>query len=156
MSTVRRIVPRPRAEVFATLLDPRTYPDWLVGAQHIRRVDEAWPAVGTAFHHVVGLIGPFKVPDHSTVRAVDAPGLLSLEVRARPFGRAAATFTLADTVFDGEPATEVEIDEVPIGLLEPATPLIDRFTTPRNRRSLDNLAALLCAGPPAQPSSQER
>ena len=53
MTEVRRTIPHPRHRVFATLVTPETYPMWLVGAKHIRAVDDGWPAVGTKFHHRV-------------------------------------------------------------------------------------------------------
>ena len=39
---------------FNVLVDPTTYPSWLVGAEEIRAVSDDWPAVGSRFNHVVG------------------------------------------------------------------------------------------------------
>jgi hypothetical protein len=55
-----------RDMVYAHLIDPRTYPDWLVGAQHIRGVDSHWPDRGAQFHHRVGL-GPLTIDDATTL-----------------------------------------------------------------------------------------
>lgn len=94
MSTVTHTFHRPIAEVFAVLAEPRTYPEWLVGAKAVRSVDDAWPAPGSSFRHRVGLFGPLTLADSSTSLALDAPHALVLEVRARPVGRAKVTFHL--------------------------------------------------------------
>lgn len=146
MATVSRTMPIGRPAVFSALVDPYTYPHWLVGAKAIRSVDDDWPAPGSAFHHRVGLAGPFQVADLSKVLEVDAPARLSLEVRVRPFGRGRATFTLVEDEVGGGEATRVELDEVPIGLVAPARPLLDPLTAHRNRRSLARLEDYLGAG----------
>ena len=111
-TTVR--IAAPRAAVFDVLLDPRSYPDWLLGAQKIRKVDPDWPAVGSSFHHTVG-VGPIKVSDHTDIVSVDRPDQLVLRAHIGPFGAARVTFTLAepagDTGAGGE--TVVEMREVP-------------------------------------------
>jgi uncharacterized protein YndB with AHSA1/START domain len=146
MATVRHTIPLPIDQVFAALVDPETYPHWLVGARDIRAVDDGWPAPGTAFHHRVGLVGPLTVADLTKVIDIDEPRRLGLEVRARPFGRGRATFTLHDERATGVTATVVEIDEAPIGLLAATTPLVDPLTALRNRRSLRQLADFLRSG----------
>lgn len=146
MAVVRRVIARPRAEVFAALVTAPTYPHWLVGCREIRAVDAGWPAVDTAFHHRVGLLGPVTVADNTKVLAVEDGTLLSLEVRARPLGRGRATFSLADGPDGGAPSTVVTLDEVPIGLLAPTRPLVDPLTAHRNRASLANLDRYLQQG----------
>ena len=142
MAVTQKSMPHPRADVFAALVTPETYPLWLLGCQDIRAVDEGWPAPGTRFHHRVGLFGPLTVADSTKVLEVDDPGLLVLEVRARPFGRGLVSFTLQATSDGG---TLVTIDEVPLGLLAPLRPLIDLVTARRNETSLANLADYLDA-----------
>lgn len=144
MSVVHHTIAKPRAEVFGALTTPETYPHWLVGARDIRAVDDGWPAVGTRFHHRVGLVGPLKVADSTKVLEVEEDRLLSLEVRARPFGRGRATFRLSDG--DEAGSTVVELDEVPIGLLAPTAPLVAPLTLARNKRSLQQLEDLLLSG----------
>lgn len=147
MVSVHRTIPQPPAAVFAALADPETYPHWLIGARDIRSVDEDWPQPGSRFHHRVGLVGPLKVADSTKVLAIDEPHQLSVEVRARPFGRGRATFTLVEAAADGgDPATKLEIDEVPLGALAPLSPLLAPLTAARNRRSLDLLADFLNRG----------
>lgn len=147
MVSVHRTIPQPVDAVFAALADPETYPHWLIGARDIRRVEENWPEPGSRFHHRVGLVGPLKVADSTKVLSIDEPRRLSLEVRARPFGRGRATFNLSEAVADGgEPATDLEIDEVPLGALAPLAPVLAPLTAARNRRSLDLLADFLNRG----------
>ena len=128
--------------VFEALVDPTTYPDWLVGAQQIRAVDDAWSRPGARFHHRVGLVGPLTIADSTKVLEVEAPRRLTLEVRARPLGRGRATFLVQGP--DEGPVT-VELDEVPLGLLSILRPLLDPLTVVRNKRSLDLLADHLAA-----------
>lgn len=144
MAIVHHTIDRPVSTVYEALVTPETYPHWLVGCRDIRSVDDDWPSVGSKFHHRVGLVGPLTVADNTeVVERVDG-SILSLEVRARPFGRGRATFTL---VAGSNPATTiVELDEVPIGLLAPTKPLADPAITHRNERSLANLAAFLERG----------
>jgi uncharacterized protein YndB with AHSA1/START domain len=98
-----------REDVFEVLTDPRTYPDWLVGADAIREVEPNWPEPGSSFHHVVGA-GPFKLADKSTVVAVDKPRRLELAVFARPFIKAHVTFELSERNGGG---TRIEMREKP-------------------------------------------
>ena len=146
MAHVERVLPVSRPQVFDALTDPETYPHWLVGARDIRAVDADWPAVGSAFHHRVGLVGPLKVADLSKVLAIDEPCRLELEVRARPLGRGRVTFALTDRGSPDEPSTLVGFDEVPIGAISPLKPLLDPLTAHRNRRSLAQLEDFLLHG----------
>ena len=51
MVSVHRTIPQPVDAVFAAVVDPETYPHWLVGARDMRRVEDRWPEVGSRFHH---------------------------------------------------------------------------------------------------------
>lgn len=144
MATVERTIGLPVHAVYAALTTPQTYPHWLVGCREIRAVDEGWPAVGSAFHHTIGLVGPLTVDDDTRVLDVADDALLSLEVRARPLGRGRATFTL-EAGIDAD-STVVTLDEVPIGVLGPTKPLADPLISRRNERSLANLAGYLERG----------
>ena len=86
------------ARAFSALVDVETYPDWLIGAGEVRDVDDAWPAAGSTFKHVVG-VGPFRIPDNTEVLEIHDGELLRLKVRARPFIWAVATFRVLG---DGE------------------------------------------------------
>lgn len=126
--------------VFAVLVDPHTYPAWLVGNAEVRAVDPEWPEPGSRFHHSVG-VPPFTISDSSEVVEIEPGRLLRLKVRARPLIQAMATFRLlgdgARTVvsFEEEPAPGV------LGLL--ARPLVDPLVHVRNQESLRRLAAYI-------------
>lgn len=140
MTTVTRTIERPIEEVFSALVDPTTYPSWLVGAKAMRAVDDDWPEPGSSFHHRVGLGGPLTIDDSSSSRKVLAPSLLELEVRARPAGRAVVTFRLAAPT---PGATELSFGEEPIGAARLLAPLVAPLTAIRNARSLDQLDKFL-------------
>jgi uncharacterized protein YndB with AHSA1/START domain len=140
MSTVSHTFDRPLDEVFAALADPWTYPEWLVGAQDMRAVDDDWPAPGSSFHHRVGLAGPLTIDDSSSCCEIDAPNLLVLEVRARPAGRARVTFRLTALT---PTTTKVDFSEVPIGLARLLIPVAEPLSIPRNRRSMQRLEQFL-------------
>lgn len=97
-------------QVFAVLLDAWTYADWVVGCDRIRGVDAEWPAVGSRFHHTIG-VGPAKTDDTTKIVAVDPPRRLVLEARLRPAGIAHVEFVLEPCTDGG---TAVTIEEHPI------------------------------------------
>ncbi len=125
------------SQVYAVLIDPETYPHWLVGAERIRDVDDNWPAIGSKFHHRVG-IGPLTIPDSTKVLATEPERRLVLAARARPFFSAIVTFTL---VSDGTRCATFfhEIPAQPF-VAKLARPVLDPATHVRNQRSLERLA----------------
>ena len=136
MSHTSREIAAPVDRVWEVLIDPTTYPRWLIGAQTIRDVDDTWPGPGSAFHHRVGL-GPLTIPDRTTIRAIEHHRALDLAVRARPLVATTARFRL---VSDGR-RTVVSLEEepdVPV-LGELLRPLLDPSTHVRNHRSLRRL-----------------
>ncbi|HYH48339.1 MAG TPA: SRPBCC family protein, partial [Acidimicrobiia bacterium] len=76
--------------IFEVLMDPDCYGEWVVGSKYIRGADPDWPAVGSRFHHVVG-VGPLSISDHTKIEEIDPPRLLKLRARARPLGTALVT-----------------------------------------------------------------
>lgn len=129
----------PPAVIFEILLDPTTYPDWVVGCQKIRQIDGDWPQPGSRFHHCVGA-GPVQVADSTMIVAVDAPHRLEMEVRLRPVGVGALEFRLTP----GDGGTLVTMDEVPTGgpfrMLHSVVQ--DRLISARNTESLRRLRRL--------------
>ena len=83
----------PPHEVFELLSDPRTYGHWVAGSREIRAADPAWPAVGTAFDHTVGMRF-LRIKDHTSVLAARPPVMLQLCARARPLPDARVTMHL--------------------------------------------------------------
>ncbi|MGV3759279.1 MAG: SRPBCC family protein [Actinomycetota bacterium] len=134
MTTVETTIAAPRADVWEALVDVRTYPTWLLGARRIRFVDDAWPAPGSAFHHVVG-VGPIRIADATRSVAVDPGRRLELVVRARPALEATVVFELADA----PEGTHVTMEEHPIGVHRLLAPVVAPLTQGRNRASLERL-----------------
>jgi uncharacterized protein YndB with AHSA1/START domain len=135
MTTVEITLAAPRSDVWDALVDVRTYPTWLIGARRIRAVDEGWPEPGTAFHHVVGLGGPFTIADRTRSVAVVPQQHLELDVRARPLVQATVTFDLSDAAG----GTHVVMEEHPTGVHRLVSPLLAPLTQARNRASLERL-----------------
>ncbi len=131
-----------RRTVFDFLTEPRTYPDWLVGAQDMRAVESDWPTPGARFHHRVG-VGPFHIDDSTTVLELDAPDSLVLRASIGPLGTALVRFQL-----EGEDATRLTMDERPdsglVKLLGAAgSPLLRASIWGRSRVALNQLKALI-------------
>ena len=136
MATNSRHMQATPEEVFEVLLDPECYPDWVVGARHVRGVDDAWPAVGSAFYHRVGVEGA-DVKDKTSLRALDAPKRIELTAYARPLGIARVVVE-AEAADDG---THVKIHETPEEgtKLKLISLLVDPFIYLRNVESLRRL-----------------
>lgn len=128
------------ANVFAVLVDPESYPHWLIGADRIRDVDSNWPAIGSKFHHVVGF-GPLKIADDTEVIDIEDGRMLQLKVRARPFISAVATFRVVGEATSCVVTLEEEPAIRSIGNL--VRPLLDPTVHMRNHRSLRRLAAVV-------------
>lgn len=135
---VRRTVAAPPEEVFAVLAEPRTYPAWLVGAQRIRSVDDAFPAEGAEFDHSVGPAKVATIDDSSEVLEADPPHRLSLLVRAGPLHARVDLLVLP-----AEAGSEVCFRERPIGWATVLTPFVRPSLHARNRESLRRLAGLV-------------
>jgi len=136
VAEVVRIIPAPRAAVFAVLADPYTYPDWVVGAQRIRSVEGDWPEPGATFHHVVGMF-PLRLRDSTSVVEVDEERCLVLEARARPMGRARVELCLEDT----PGGTRVTMIEYPVSgpaTLAPSV-VVEPSIRKRNHVTLERL-----------------
>jgi Polyketide cyclase / dehydrase and lipid transport len=82
--------------VWAVLADGGLYPLWVVGATHMRAVDDDWPAVGSQLHHSVG-VWPFQLSDSTTVLDVDPGRMLTLQAKAWPAGTARVEIRLEPT-----------------------------------------------------------
>ncbi len=136
---VHQTIEAPRDEVFNAIADPRTYPDWLVGAQKIRHVDEDFPAPGTEFDHSVGPTEAVTVDDDTKAIAVQGHRRLVLEVHIGPF-QGEVEFQLKKR---GDATTEVKMRERPIGPIVVATPLLRPILAARNSASLQKLAKVI-------------
>jgi uncharacterized protein YndB with AHSA1/START domain len=109
MATNRIHIDAPPDAVFDTLCDAASYRVWVVGSKRIRGVDPDWPAVGSRFHHTVG-IGPLADNDTTAILELQRPSRMVLEARIWPFGT-------AEVAFDLQPSgsgTDVTIHETPL------------------------------------------
>src|SRR5690606_4499547 len=131
--------------------DPTTYPEWLVGAQRIRRVDGDMSAKDDGFDHEVG-VGAVTVKDSTVVDGVDENEKLTLRVQARPFLVAEVVFSFEDC--DDAGKCVLKLDERLLGPYRLLTPLAEPLLRWRNSRSLDNLERYL-AGRQAEPDDDQ-
>lgn len=138
-TSVSQHIAAPAEHVFETIADPWRLPLWVVGAVHIRAVDQGWPAEGTRVHHQVGA-WPVTVSDSTIVLELDAPKRLVLQGRAWPFGEARIEM-LVEPAGDG---ALVEMREAPTHGPQRAldNPLFRKVLAVRNRECLQRLAVL--------------
>ncbi|WP_053226934.1 SRPBCC family protein [Solirubrobacter soli] len=127
------------ATVHAVLSDAGSYANWVVGARKIRDADPQFPAVGSRFHHQVG-VPPLVLNDHTEVLEHETPSKLILRAKTRPFGTARVDLRLAA---EGA-GTRVRMTEVAGDT--PSRLLLNRLSDPlvhaRNVRSLQRLRRL--------------
>ena len=140
MATVRHHFDAAPEDVFAVLIEPRTYPDWLIGAAKIRDVDANFPSPGSKFHHVVG-VRPFAIPDHSEVLDVEPDRSLTLLVKARPLFSGVVIFEITGDE-DGCVLTCTEEPTFPV-LKDLMRPLVDPLIHARNTKSLRSMETLV-------------
>lgn len=125
--------------VYDVLADPPSYEHWVVGNKSIRTYDHAWPAVGSEFHHTVGL-GPFAAKDKTVALEAEPSRSLVMVVRALPYIRATVRFTLEP---EGS-GTRVTMEERPRGNPWERlwNPVLDALAWLRNAESLRRLKRL--------------
>lgn len=129
--------------VFDVLADPVGYADWVVGSDKIRDADPRWPAVGTRFHHRVG-VWPIKVNDHTEVLEAARPHRLVLKARARPLGTARVEMRM-EARDGGTHVTMIETAGDPLSRLA-INPLTDWIVNLRNVESLRRLRRIAETG----------
>jgi uncharacterized protein YndB with AHSA1/START domain len=143
MATNRRFIRASPERIFEVFDDARAYADWVVGSDAVRDTDPDWPAVGSRFHHRVG-VGPIKINDHTQVVERDPPRKLVLHARARPMGTALVSLLLEPA----EGGTWVTMEETagdPLSRLA-INPLTDWLVHLRNEKALRRLARIAEAG----------
>lgn len=138
---VRAEIAASPTEVFDVLAEPRTYPEWLVGAKRIRDVDADFPSKGAEFDHTVGA-GPVSIDDSTEVIDVQRPERLELRVKAGHFNGEVVFLLLPSPK-----GTEVRFRERPIGPPAALTPLLRPSLQARNAESLKQLRELIEAHP---------
>lgn len=125
--------------VFEVLSDAACYPHWVVGAKAFRGADPDFPAVGTRFHHSVG-VGPLTINDHTEVLDVNPPYRIELRARARPLGTAYIAILLEPRA-DGTYVTMIEEGADPLSKLI-FNPLTHIAVHARNVEGLRRLKAI--------------
>ncbi|MFD3702006.1 SRPBCC family protein [Nocardia sp. NPDC058658] len=144
MVQVTRTIHAPIDDVFAVLADGWSYASWVVGASHIRDVDDTWPAVGARIHHSVGP-WPCTIQDTTSVSSLDAPHSIELDARAWPIGAAVVRVELR--AIDSMSCEAVMFERAVRG---PGRLIPDAIESlllgPRNRESLSRLADLAQGG----------
>jgi uncharacterized protein YndB with AHSA1/START domain len=143
MATNRRLIRASPQRIFEVFDDAGAYGDWVVGSDAVRDTDPGWPAVGSRFHHRVG-VGPIKISDHTQVVERDPPRKLVLHARARPMGTALVAMGL-EPAEGGTCVTMQETAGDPISRLA-INPLTDWLVHLRNEKSLGRLARIAEAG----------
>ena len=134
----RTEVPADPNTVYEVISDPTTYPDWLVGAQRIRRVDRDFPNPGSGFDHSVGPSEGVTVDDSTEATGSDPPHRLDLHVRAGVFK--ADVQLLVDASPEG---SEVRFRERATGPPAMLMPFLRPFLRARNAESLRRLGHYL-------------
>jgi uncharacterized protein YndB with AHSA1/START domain len=154
MTSVQRRIAASPERVFAELTDAWMIPVWLVGAAHIRGVDDPWPTVGARLHHSVGP-WPVSVSDSTEVIEHDPPRRLVLHARMWPFGEALVDLAL-EADGDGTLVTMSEgAARGPARLVD--NPLQRWALRKRNKESLARLATVAEKRPlPGQSAQPDR
>ncbi|WP_434441409.1 SRPBCC family protein [Lentzea sp. E54] len=140
MAEVSLNVEAPVGAVWAVLADGWSYAGWVVGASHIRDVDDGWPAQGTRIHHSVGP-WPLVIEDTTEVVRCEPSQLLELDARLWPAGAARIRITLEAR---SESLTHVRMGERVVRGPSTILPKFaqDALLTPRNKETLQRLNAL--------------
>lgn len=139
VTEVGKFMAAPPEKVWAELSDGWMYTGWVVGASHIRTVDENWPSTGARLHHQVG-VWPMVVSDSTAVVESQPPRRLVLQARAWPAGEARVVLTVTP---EGA-GTMVRMQEWatngPGKWLQ--TPVQDALLRLRNTECLERLASI--------------
>lgn len=138
MVHVEITVPTTPEQVFDVLADGWLFAAWVVGATHIRDVDEQWPGPGSVLHYSAG-VWPFTVNDTTRVVSAEPPHMLELEAKLSPLGAAWIRLELVETVPGETQIRMYEHSERGLGTLVPNV-LQELLLVPRNMESLSRLA----------------
>ncbi len=124
-------------QVFSVLADGWAFAGWVVGASHIRAVDDGWPNLGCRIHHSVGP-WPVAIEDVTTVTAVRRNSMIGLDARLWPVGAARVEIALLPGADGGtQIVLAEEVVKGPFRLAPDA--LLEVVLRPRNNESLRRL-----------------
>ena len=137
---VDRLVPAEPAKVWQVIADGWSYPLWVVGATHMRAVDDGYPAVGTRLHHSVGS-WPVQIQDRTEVLACEPERLLELKAHAWPSGAARVRITLRPETGGTRVVMEEHAESGPAVLIPRAVQQV--VLVPRNTETLARLESIV-------------
>jgi uncharacterized protein YndB with AHSA1/START domain len=143
MSRNRIELPAGREKVFEVLIDPYSFPKWVVGAKRIRGVDPDWPRPGSAFHHASGAGGDVTVKDKTELITMNPPLSLVLQAYLRPLGIVRIRIELDRGSSDGTTLLTIREAPAPGTKLRKVKKLVDPALYARNRKSLKCLEKLI-------------
>jgi hypothetical protein len=127
-------------DIWAVLADGFTYGAWVVGASHVRAVDQSWPEPGARLHHAVGA-WPLLIRDSTSVESSSTARSLLLLAHARPFGHARVLIEIEPR----GPGSMLRMSEAPVSPgLRAALPrtIWAPLLRARNNETLGRLVAL--------------
>jgi len=139
MAVVTEVLDVSPDKIRAALADGWSYADWVVGAVHVRAVDESWPAPGSAVHHRLGG-WPVTLDDLTRVTAWDPAGTIEMLAKLRPFG--AATVRVTWQPADRSSRVTMEENFVDGAGRLAQNPIGQAILRARNRECLSRLADL--------------
>ena len=143
MSRNRIELPAPPEKVFEVLIDPYSFPKWVVGAKRIRAVDPDWPRPGSAFHHASGAGGEVTVKDKTELVTMNPPMSLVLQAYLRPLGIVRIRITLERGSSEGTTLMTIREAPAPGTKLTKIKKLLDPALAARNFKSLRCLEKLI-------------
>jgi uncharacterized protein YndB with AHSA1/START domain len=140
MTVVDRVMAGDAQQVWDVLSDGWLFPVWVVGATHMRDVDDSWPEAGAELHPEVGA-WPMSLSDTTQVVESEPKQRLVLRARAWPVGEALIEITL-EAHRDGTLVRMAEgTSRGPAYLLD--NPLQRKVLKARNVETLRRLAAIV-------------
>ncbi|MEU2676004.1 SRPBCC family protein [Streptomyces sp. NPDC007107] len=140
MAIRHQLIHQPPSVLWSVLEQPEQYGKWVVGTHDSRLLAGRWPEVGSAIEYTLRL-GPKDVRGRTTVRRLERPRALELEVDSGFLGTARIAFDIRPW---GE-ETLLLIDEHPLQGLGGAlhNVALEAVLQIRHRAMLGRLAAVV-------------
>lgn len=143
MSRNRIELPASPEQVFGVLIDPYSFPKWVVGAKRIRGIDPDWPRPGSAFHHTSGAGGELTVKDKTEMVTMNPPMSLVLQAYLRPLGIVRIRMLLERGATEGTTLFTIQEAPAPGTKMTRVKKLLDPALYLRNKKSLQCLEKLI-------------
>jgi uncharacterized protein YndB with AHSA1/START domain len=143
MSRNRIELPATPEQVFEVLIDPYSFPKWVVGAKRIRGVDPDWPRPGSAFHHASGAGGELTVKDKTELVTMNPPVSLVLQAYLRPLGIVRIRMLLERGPQEGTTLFTIRESPAPGTKMTKVKKMLDPALYLRNKKSVQCLEKLI-------------